>query len=240
MSRRRRGRFTRAALAATTAGAFASGALVGAHGAGHAATLPPIIAHGEPAHPEPQVAVGPLVAVPRFPSRPSLALGTPNHGRLVRGVMLPEAGRDYVSFDPVRRRVPDRAWRRWATDRLIRTLLRVLRAFRAAHPEAPRILIGDLSRPHGGDFSARFGGLGHSSHQNGLDADVYYPRRDGLLRKALRPAQVDRPLAAELLRRFVRAGARYVFVGPHTGLRGPRRIVQPLVHHDDHMHVRIR
>jgi hypothetical protein len=31
-----------------------------------------------------------------------------------------------------------------------------------------------------------------------------------------------------------------VFVGPHVGLRGPRRIVQPLRLHDDHMHVRIR
>jgi murein endopeptidase len=221
-------------------GSFTTGALVAGHDAGSAAPLPPVIAHGEPVRPEPQSALGPLVAEPRFPARPSLALGTPTHGHLVRGVMLPAAGRDYVSFDPVRRRVPDRPWRRWGTDRLVRLLLRVLREFRTAHPEAPRILIGDLSRPHGGDFSARFGGLGHTSHQNGLDADVYYPRRDGVLRKALRPPQIDRPLAADLLHRFVRAGARYVFVGPHTGLRGPRRIVQPLVHHDDHMHVRIR
>ena len=227
-------------LAAGVVTAFTTGGLVGGRDAGDAAPLPPVIAHGEPVRPEPQSALGPLAAVPRFPSRPSLALGTPDHGRLVRGVLLPPAGRDYVSFDPVLKGLPDRAWRRWGTDRLIRTLLSVLRAFRAAHPDAPRILIGDLSRPHGGDFSARFGGLGHASHQNGLDADVYYPRRDRLLRKAIRPAQIDTPLAAELLRRFVRAGARHVFVGPHTGLRGPRRIVQPLVHHDDHMHVRIR
>jgi protein MpaA len=31
-----------------------------------------------------------------------------------------------------------------------------------------------------------------------------------------------------------------IFVGPHTGLRGPRRIVRPLVHHDDHLHVRLQ
>jgi protein MpaA len=30
-----------------------------------------------------------------------------------------------------------------------------------------------------------------------------------------------------------------VFVGPHVGLRGPHRIVQRLIYHDDHMHVRI-
>ena len=39
--------------------------------------------------------------------------------------------------------------------------------------------VGDLSRPHGGDFGPRFGYIGHASHQNGLDADVYYPRADG-------------------------------------------------------------
>ena len=45
----------------------------------------------------------------------------------------------------------------------------------------------------------RFGGLGHVSHQNGLDADVYYPRMDGLERRPYRPSQVDRALAQDLL-----------------------------------------
>ena len=39
--------------------------------------------------------------------------------------------------------------------------------------------------------------------------------------------------------RFVRAGAVRIFVGPSLRLRGPRRIVTPLIHHDDHLHVRI-
>jgi hypothetical protein len=30
-----------------------------------------------------------------------------------------------------------------------------------------------------------------------------------------------------------------LFVGPHLHLRGPRSIVVPLAHHDDHVHVRI-
>ena len=221
-------------------GAFAYGALIGGHDTGRAAPFPPVVAHGEPVRPEPQTSLGPLVARPSFPSRPSLALGTPTHGHLVRGVLLPAAGDDYVTWDPVLERVPDRSWRRWGTDRLVRLLLRVLREFRAAHPGLQRILVGDLSRPQGGEFGARFGGLGHMSHQNGLDADVYYPRRDRVQRKAIRPSQIDHALSAELVRRFVRAGAVRVFVGPHTGLRGPRRVVQPLVHHDDHMHVRIR
>jgi hypothetical protein len=39
--------------------------------------------------------------------------------------------------------------------------------------------------------------------------------------------------------RFVAAGAEKVFVGPRLGLRGPRRVVQPLAYHDDHLHVRL-
>ena len=50
--------------------------------------------------------------------------------------------------------------------------------------------------------------------------------------------QIDRPLAQDLVDRFVAAGAQYVFVGWRTGLKGPRRIVQRLSYHDDHMHVR--
>ena len=100
------------------------------------------------------------------------------------------------------------------------------------------MLIGDLSRPGGGHFGGHFGGLGHASHQNGLDIDILYPRRD---RKELPadPRTMDRRLAQELVDRFVGAYAQFVFVGPNTGLRGPRGVVQTLVNHDDHMHVRI-
>ena len=56
----------------------------------------------------------------------------------------------------------------------------------------------------------------------------------------VKPSQVDRELAQELVDRFVAAGAVKVFVGPHLNLKGPRKIVVPLIHHDDHLHVRIR
>jgi murein endopeptidase len=157
----------------------------------------------------------------------------------VEGVRLPAEGYDFFTWDPVRRRAPNREWRRYGSDRLVRTLLRVLAEYAAAHPGAPRVGIGDLSRPHGGDFGVRFGLPGHVSHQNGLDVDVYYPRRDGRERAPVRPRQIDRRLAQDLLDRFVAAGAAKVFVGPHTGLRGPRAIVGVLAHHDNHMHVRL-
>jgi murein endopeptidase len=102
------------------------------------------------------------------------------------------------------------------------------------------VLVGDLSRPHGGDFGRRFGGLGHASHQNGLDADIYYPRLDRRVIRAAEPSEVNRAAAQELVDAFTRAGAEYVFVGPSLGLHGPRKMVQELAHHDDHLHFRLR
>jgi murein endopeptidase len=172
--------------------------------------------------------------------RSSRAVGLPTAGGLVRGVKLPAEGEHFFTWDAILKRSPNRAWRRYATDRLVRVLLRVVSAFRAAHPESARIGIGDLSRPHGGDFGPRFGGLGHGSHQNGLDADVYYPRLDRLERGPQHASQIDRAFAQDLVDRFVRAGAESVFVGPRTKLRGRAGVVQVLAHHDDHLHVRLR
>jgi hypothetical protein len=81
--------------------------------------------------------------------RRSLALGKPNRGRLAGGVELPAAGTHVVTVDPVTGTSPNRAWRRNGTDRLLEVLLRVA-AERAAHPGAPRLVVGDLSRPRTG------------------------------------------------------------------------------------------
>ena len=171
--------------------------------------------------------------------RRSQSRGLPYAGRLVAGVRLPAEGEHFFTWDPVLRRSPNRPWRHFGSDRLVRTVLRVLSEYARANPSAPRVGIGDLSRPNGGDFGARFGGLGHASHQNGLDVDVYYPRRDRRERAPRTAAQVDRRLAQDLVDRFVHAGATKVFVGPRVRLSGPRRIVQILAHHDNHLHVRL-
>lgn len=203
-----------------------------------------------PPEPPPPPATGPTLPPPAPPQaangpqiawRQSRPLGRPfARGRLLAGVQLPEEGPDWFTWDPVLKQLPNRPGRRWGTDRLIRMLLRVLREYRADDPSAPRVGIGDLSRPHGGEFGRRFGGLGHASHQNGLDVDVYYPRRDGTERRPYRPDQVDQDRAQDLVDRFVDAGAQRLFVGPRLSLRGPKRIVSKLVYHDDHVHVRIR
>jgi hypothetical protein len=172
----------------------------------------------------------------------SRALGKPFwKGRLVNGVQLPELGEDFFSWDPVYNEIPNRPWRRWGTDRLVRLLMAVIHDYRTVDDSAPRVGIMDLSRTHGGAFGRNYGGLGHASHQNGLDADVLYPRKDGTEARAMKPSEVDQERAQELLDRFVAAGAEKVFVGPHLRhLHGPRNVVVRLIYHDDHMHVRIR
>ena len=171
--------------------------------------------------------------------RKSDAVGLHWDGRLVDGVQLPAEGEHYFTWDPIRKQSPNRLARLWGTDRLVRTVLRVLDEFALAHPDAPRVGVGDLSRRHGGDFGPRFGWPGHASHQNGLDVDVYYPRLDGEEGAPRRVAQVDLRLAQDLVDRFVAAGATKVFVGPRTPLAGPRGVVEALPMHDNHLHVRL-
>jgi murein endopeptidase len=108
----------------------------------------------------------------------------------------------------------------------------VIAAYRAAHPNAPRVVVGDISRPDGGRMDE------HVSHQNGLDVDVYYPRRDRRARAPFAVSQIDRHLAQDLLDGFVAAGAQMVFVGYSTGLSGPSGVVIPYPNHENHMHVR--
>jgi murein endopeptidase len=170
--------------------------------------------------------------------RDSYAAGTPQQGFLVRGIKLPAEGVNFFTWDFPLSRSPSRPWRRWGTDTTIAITLQIAAEYRAANPGAPRVGIADISRPHGGPFGREFGGLGHASHQNGLDVDILYPRRDGTELAPMKPSQVDQRLAQDLVDRLVAAGAVYVFVGPHLKLSGPRRIVQKLVFHDNHMHVR--
>ena len=192
-----------------------------------------------PPAPEPAPAPAPEAA-PAPARKPSRAVGKPYAGRLVRGIQLSAEGAEFVTWDPILKRTPNRDWRRWGTDRLLETIAGVLARYRESNPDAPRVVIGDLSRPRGGDFGPQYGWPGHASHQNGLDVDVYYPRRDRRERAPRSPRMVDRELAQDLADLFVAAGAQYLFVGPNVGLRGPRKVVQPLRLHDDHMHVRIK
>ena len=182
---------------------------------------------------EPPVVTGPARTLP------SRAVGRTNRGYLENGVLLPAESANHTTWDAVENVSPNRDWRRVGTDRLVNVLLSVAASYRRAHPGAPRVVISDLSLPEGGRFGPEYGGLGHASHQNGLDVDVAYPRSDGREIGVERVREVDRALSQALVNAFVRAGAQYVFVGPRTRLRGPKGVVQVIPNHDDHFHLRI-
>jgi len=183
-----------------------------------------------------------LAATRPAPSCLPDALGSPTRGRLRCSWVLPAGSDTWATWDFPRRTSPNRRERRHGTDALVDMVERVAADFHGAHPDR-RLLVGDLSRPRGGPFGARFGAPGHASHQNGLDVDVYYPRRDGLERPARRPADVDLHLAREVISRFARERTQYLFVGcaRRYTLRGVRK-VQRLCnrYHENHVHVRLR
>ncbi len=176
--------------------------------------------------------------LPTRPKGPSRSIGLPWSGGLEGGVRLPAAGSSHVTWDPVLRRSPNRDWRQFGTYRTVRRVIEVAADYRRAHPGAPRVVVGDLSRPRGGDFGVRYGLPGHASHQNGVDVDVYYPRRDGRATAPLTVSQVHRSRSRDLLRGFLRAGAGVIFVSPETGLAGQGRRVRLIPNHETHRHVR--
>jgi hypothetical protein len=164
--------------------------------------------------------------------RTATSIGLQYAGRLVDGTQLPVEGPNWLTWNPATDSSPNLPGRLYGNERTIRALLSVLAGYRRANPEAPRVVVGDISFLHGGPMDQ------HVSHQNGLDVDVYYPRRDGRATAPVTGQQIDRELSQDLLDRFLAAGAKIVFVGFSSGLHGPSGIVVPYPNHANHMHVR--
>jgi Penicillin-insensitive murein endopeptidase len=160
--------------------------------------------------------------------------GLPYAGRLSHGTQLPVEGPSWVTWNPVADHVPNRPERLFGHERVIRTLLAVMAAYRSEDRDAPRVVVGDISFRGGGPMEL------HRSHENGLDVDVYYPRRDATLRPPTRDDQIDLERTQDLLDRFLAVGVEKIFVGYSMDLRGPSDVVTPYPNHQDHMHVRFR
>jgi hypothetical protein len=172
-------------------------------------------------------------AFPRIEWHHATSVGLPYDGRLIDGTQLPLSGPDWVTWDPVTNRVPNKPNRLYGNEHTIHSILSVVKQYRAANPHAPRVVVGDISLKGGGPMTDE-----HVSHQNGLDVDIYYPRLDRTLREPLQPGQIDRRLAQDLLDRFLAAGAQMILVGYSTGLHGPAGVVLPYADHENHMHIR--
>ena len=82
---------------------------------------------------------------------------------------------------------------------------------------------------HGGEID------GHSTHENGRQIDLYFPRRGREPREPHTIAQVDMRLSGELVRAMLDAGADQVLIGPHIRIGTSARVIR-WAHHDDHLH----
>ena len=183
------------------------------------------------------VASAALTPVATLSGCDSRAVGAPWNGHLVCGAQLPVSTAHLMTWDNALQLPFNRPWRRWGTARLVAITERIAADYHARYGR--RIVVGDLSRPRGGHFGREYGGEGHASHQNGLDVDIYYPRRDDAELPPFGLSDVHRRRAQWLVDRAER-DAGVVFTGHRLRLRRRSSRVRYLVNHDDHLHLRIR
>jgi murein endopeptidase len=160
---------------------------------------------------------------------PSRSIGTPGNGRLVHGVLFPAVGPDHFAWNFRTQRIGGSDRTRWGNCQVVRAVLLGLAAYRRRNPDAPRVAVGDMSLRHGGEIDH------HSTHENGRQIDLYYPRRDRARREPHTVAQVDVRLGRELVRAMLDAGAYRVLIGPHVRIDRSARVMR-WPNHDDHLH----
>lgn len=153
----------------------------------------------------------------------------------------------------------------WGTPRTVQALRQGLRAYARAHPDAPDVHVGDLSRRTGGPLPP------HVSHQSGRDIDIGYvlagPSADARRFIPATARNIDAPRSLALLRALLDTGeVAYVFMNyeqqsllyDHAvqhgmdsdelatifqyprGRRAMSGIVRHWKGHDDHFHVRMK
>jgi murein endopeptidase len=160
---------------------------------------------------------------------PSRSIGSPGNGRLMDGVLFPAQGPDYFAWNFRDQRIGGSDATRWGDCHVVRAVLLGLAAYRTRNPDASPVAVGDMSLRHGGEIDH------HSTHENGRQIDLYYPRSDGARREPHTVAQVDLRLALELVRAMLAAGADRVLIGPHIRISTSSRVIH-WPHHDDHLH----
>jgi murein endopeptidase len=115
---------------------------------------------------------------------------------------------------------------------MIRRIRELTLAYARRFPHAPRIVIGDISRKGGGYFP------GHASHQQGLDADIYFPRADNAERSPI-GGGINYYRARWLIIRIARhPSTQIIYAG--AGLSSVHGKVVYYPGHETHLHMRIR
>lgn len=185
----------------------------------------------------------------------SEARGIATFGSLYRGMNLVDADTGYTHYDFCDGVDQDD----WGTGHLVRLIQAAGRRWsRVKLGREPLLQVGDLSLREGGYFPGQPGipgcEQGHAYHQQGLDVDVRYLRKDGLegpLNICRDPANYDTVATAQLMNSFLfveaaEANAQIdsIFVDLNcVGLRHTtdtgRRVLFHKDGHENHFHVRI-
>lgn len=184
----------------------------------------------------------------------SASIGAPHAGKLLGGVPMPDGPGRIISA---------KRWKTWASRDTIKQLDTVLTRWAKEFPDAPEILVGNLSARFGGPLSP------HKTHQSGRDVDLSYVAKwDGespvtwqgmgpenldaartwsLLKMLVAHADVevifiDRTLQKALLKHAQAHGtirksrlSRWLQV---AGTRTDKPWVKHVAGHKDHLHVR--
>ena len=203
--------------------------------------------------PAPALAATPWAQV-TAPSRgPSQSIGGAASGCVGGAAVLPETGPGYVSV----RRVRNRYYGHPALIRMLEDLGRT-----ADRRGGGMVVVGDLSQPRGGRMPSS-----HRSHQNGLDADIWFTMAPSP--EAARRSMDDRPDPPSMVqpdgiflssawgpdqrflleatarqpavdRIFVNAAIKRGLCQEVKGDRSWLRKLRPWFGHDSHFHLRLR
>lgn len=167
------------------------------------------------------------------------AVGYYANGGLKNPIELPDSGLGYVRYAPDR----DRAW---GTTDMVSLIRNVGEAFFKAFPIFGPIRVGDISIREGGKVPGSL----HASHQNGLDADLYYVKNP-------KTKKFDMQGTLDLFKLFVASNrVARIFVSPTmkqnlcSHAKAQKIITDPLTakalhflapipRHEGHFHLRI-
>lgn len=181
------------------------------------------------------------------------AVGYVNNGSLRNGTRLARFGDGFVHVGE-----PDHSW---GTGELVELIEHVASRVRAEFPYGERLQLRDLSKRNGGPLTC------HKSHQNGLDVDMAYFRRDraeqdptaqrGFLEYMVLGTRASRRLSKNfdvernwaLVRHFAESGrvsrifmdARIIreFKDRYGDSTEILKLLDPEAEHANHLHVRI-